>query len=90
MVTSKILIIIHDRSSITAVALTTDNKFIVSGGTNGEILIWDKVEHKNIKSLHIHTKPITNIIAIGRPRNLYGLNANIENIERAPLPDFQK
>lgn len=79
-----------DRSVITAVVLTTDSKFIVSGGSNGEILIWDKLEHRNLKSLHIHTKPITNLVAIGRPRNLYGLNANMENIERAAIPEFLK
>ena len=83
-------IFINNRASITAVALTIDNKYIVSGAINGEIFVWDKLQNKNLKSFHIHTTPITNLIPINRPRNLYGLNANMEHLEKMPLPEFEK
>ncbi len=78
------------RKSVTCLTLTSDNKFLISGASDGEIYIWDAAEHKPLKSFHIHKSAVTNLVPISRPLNLYGLNANLERIEKVEVPRFQK
>jgi len=70
--------------------LTEDNKYLISGASDGEIYVWCGIQHKALKSLHIHKGAITNIVPITRPLNLYGLNANAENLGYLKIPHFQK
>ena len=70
--------------------MTSDNKYLITGSVDGEIYVWDSATHKTIKSFHIHKAAITNIVPITRPINLYGLNANMENVEKVEVPHFQR
>jgi WD40 repeat protein len=82
--------LIH-KKRVSAVCLTIDNQFLISGDISGLIYIWnvekihahDDAQHGLMSTYEIHKDKgqITNLIAIHRPLSLFGLTANMKSFE---------
>jgi WD40 repeat protein len=49
------------KNGVTAIALSFNNKFIVSGGMDGEIRVWEIRSRELISHLKEHTSKVTKV-----------------------------
>ena len=80
--------------------LSVDGQYLVSGDQSGLIYIWniskvhlsDDAQSGLISTYELHKDKgeITNLVAIHRPLNLFGLTANMKSFEVPPLVPLQK
>ena len=87
---------LQHKKKVTALCLTVDGQFLISGDSQGLIYVWSTQSHfeslpdsTDLKGsglittfeLHKDQGSITNLIALHRPLSLFGLTANMNSYE---------
>lgn len=77
-------------ATVTTLSLTPDGTYLVSGGDDGIVRIWDIISHQCIHTFHEHhTSPIFTLLVIPRPPHL-ALTGKHALLPLLPLGPFRK
>jgi len=85
------------KKRVTAMCLSKDGRFLVTGDAQGLIYVWSLHDDSQSSSLPLQTfevhkdkGAITNLVALNRPLSLFGLTANMQGYEPGEIKPLQK